>query len=396
MDDYPSVPYDSSPLRLKAVRPVPVPAQVNEEPSVELRGITKRFGHTLAVDGVDLFVRKGEFLSLLGPSGCGKTTTLRIVAGFVTPDIGAIFIDGREISTVPPHSRNIGMVYQSYALFPHKTVFDNVAFGLRMRKVDRIREEVKRVLELVQLVGVESRFPGQLSGGQQQRVALARALVIEPRVLLLDEPLSNLDAQLRKQMQIELRSLQERLRISTIYVTHDQEEALALSDRVVLMNDGRIQQVGTPMEVYERPANGFVAEFLGTGNLLAGRLEPHSLGLSLFRSSTGTVLEVRPVSDTAVYSGTCSVSIRPEQVELGKARQTGTNWLQARVVYASYRGSRYLYLVALESGDNLTVEVGNKGLGQMYRRGDVLTCHIPMDAVHILSGRETTTTIAED
>lgn len=245
-----------------------------ETPAVQLRSITKRFGSMVAVDRVSLDIKDGEFVSLLGPSGCGKTTTLRIIAGFIEPEEGDVLVMGEDISDRPPHKRNMGMVYQNYALFPHMTVFDNIAYGLRRRKLPmpRIREAVGRALELVQLTGLGDRYPNQLSGGQQQRVALARAVAIEPKVLLLDEPLSNLDAKLRKQMQVELRDLQRRLKITTIYVTHDQEEALVLSDRIVVMSGGRVMQVGKPGAIYHRPANTFVANFIGSINFLRGRL----------------------------------------------------------------------------------------------------------------------------
>jgi len=237
-----------------------------------LENLTKRFGTHLAVDGLSLGVEKGEFVSLLGPSGCGKTTTLQMIAGFVEPTAGAITLEGRDLLAVKPAKRGLGIVFQSYALFPHMTVAENVAFGLEMQGVAAV-ERARRVGETLELVGLAAfsgRFPRQLSGGQQQRVALARALVIRPRILLLDEPLSNLDAKLREEMQIELRQIQRTVGTTTILVTHDQAEAMALSDRIVVMNQGRAEQVGPPHEAYERPATSFVASFLGKTNLLDG------------------------------------------------------------------------------------------------------------------------------
>ena len=241
-------------------------------PALALRRLRKTFGTVVAVADVSLEAAPGEFLSLLGPSGCGKSTVLRMVAGLVEPDVGTIVLGGQDITRVPVHRRNLGLVFQSYALFPHMTVFENVSFGLRRRKVPaaELRARVERALELVRLGPLGARHPRELSGGQQQRVALARALVTEPSVLLLDEPLSNLDALLRDEMRVELKRLQERLGATMIFVTHDQAEALTLSDRVVVMDHGRVEQIGRPDEVYRRPATGFVARFLGRANFLAG------------------------------------------------------------------------------------------------------------------------------
>ena len=238
--------------------------------AVELQGVTKRFGHHVAVDDVDLEVREGEFLSLLGPSGCGKTTTLRLIAGFERPDTGSLRIGDQDVASLPPYRRPVNTVFQSYALFPHLSVLDNVAYGLKQRGARR-RERAARaaeMLEVVRLTGVERRKPRQLSGGQQQRVALARALVLNPKVLLLDEPLGALDLKVRRQLQIELKRIQEEVGITFVYVTHDQEEALAMSDRVAVMNDGRIEQLGAPQEIYDRPATEFVAAFIGDTNFI--------------------------------------------------------------------------------------------------------------------------------
>jgi len=249
----------------------PVPRGI---PDIRLIELTKRFGEVLAVDAVSLDIRTGEFFSLLGPSGCGKTTTLRMIGGFELPTSGRIELRGRDVTLVPPERRPVNMVFQSYALFPHLSVFDNVAFGLRRRKVPDadVRRRVGVTLELVRLTGYDRRGPGELSGGQQQRVALARALVCEPTVLLLDEPLGALDLKLRRQLQVELKRVQVEVGITFVYVTHDQEEALALSDRIAVLNGGRIEQLGTPEELYDRPRTRFVADFIGTTNLLAGKV----------------------------------------------------------------------------------------------------------------------------
>ena len=240
---------------------------------VALEAVTKRYADTTAVDDVTLEVEAGEFFSLLGPSGCGKTTTLRMIAGFARPDEGRILLDGRDVTDVPPHRRAVNTVFQSYALFPHLNVEQNVAFGLRFQKTtkDESRRRVATALETVHLTGLERRKPSQLSGGQQQRVALARALVLEPVVLLLDEPLGALDAKLRRPLQIELKTIQQEVGITFVYVTHDQEEALTMSDRMAVMSGGKVEQVGTPREAYEAPATAFVADFLGVSNLMTGR-----------------------------------------------------------------------------------------------------------------------------
>ncbi|HEX4747454.1 MAG TPA: ABC transporter ATP-binding protein [Gaiellaceae bacterium] len=271
------------------------PAAAAQMPDVELVGVTKRFGAMAAVDGVDLEVHPGEFLSLLGPSGCGKTTTLRLIAGFERPDEGEVRIGGSDVSRVPPYRRNVNTVFQSYALFPHLTVLDNVAYGLKQRglaKAER-RSRATEMLALVRLEELEERKPRQLSGGQQQRVALARALVMHPRVLLLDEPLGALDLKVRKELQIELKRIQEEIGITFVYVTHDQEEALAMSDRVVVMHAGRIEQIGPPHEIYDRPATEWIAGFIGDTN---------------FIRTNGTEVAVRPERLRVVSGGAAGLS----------------------------------------------------------------------------------------
>ena len=286
---------------------------------VKLRGIVKRFGKTVAVNGIDLDVRDGEFIVLLGPSGCGKTTTLRIIAGFEVPEEGQVFFDYEDVTFKKPYERNTAMVFQNYALWPHMTVYDNIAYGLRIRKVPEleIRKRVKQVLELVKLEGLENRYPLQLSGGQQQRVALARALVVEPRVLLLDEPLSNLDAKLRIEMREEIKRIQRKLGITTIYVTHDQLEAMSISDRVAIMNQGKILQVGTPRDVYFYPRSIFVAGFIGRSNIYEGRLvEKNKVYGKVYIDALKTELEGVLVEPDV--KGKVAVVIRPEVVLVEK------------------------------------------------------------------------------
>src|SRR6266851_1644245 len=258
--------------------------------SVRLEAVTKRFGDHVAVKKFSLSIAQGEFLVLLGPSGCGKTTTLRMIAGFVEPSGGRIFFGNRDVTDLPPYHRNTGLVFQGYALFPHLSVFENVAFGLRMRNLDRavIEKRTQAALRLVRLDTLAERMPRQLSGGQQQRVALARALVIEPEILLLDEPLSNLDAKLREEVRVEIRQLQRRLGLTTVMVTHDQEEALTMADRLVVMNNGEIKQIGTQRELYNAPANQFVASFIGRTNFFAGAMA----GPQRFRTESGLAISV--------------------------------------------------------------------------------------------------------
>ncbi|MBK3425601.1 ABC transporter ATP-binding protein, partial [Methylobacterium ajmalii] len=257
-----------------------------------LDGLTKRYGEATAVAGVDLDIRQGELVALLGPSGCGKTTTLRMVAGFIEPSAGRVVIGGRDVTRLPPHARDTGMVFQSYALFPHMSVADNVGFGLEMRKVGKAERDrrIAEALRLVRLDALADRLPRQLSGGQQQRVALARALVVSPAVFLLDEPLSNLDAKLRSEVGLEIRELQKRLGLTTLMVTHDQDEALAMADRLVVMEHGRVLQVGSAEDLYERPANTFVAGFVGRCNLLDGTRE----GADVFRLASGAAVPCAP------------------------------------------------------------------------------------------------------
>ena len=324
---------------------------------ISIREVVKRFGSVTAVDRVDLRVRHGELFTLLGPSGCGKTTLLRLLAGFYQPETGEIRFGDRVVSGRPPYERNIGMVFQNYALWPHMTVAGNVTYGLRLRKLPtgEIGARLAEGLRKVNLTGYESRYPGQLSGGQQQRVALARALVLNPDLLLLDEPLSNLDAKIRVQVRAEIKKLQRQLGITTIYVTHDQEEALSLSDRVAVMKDGRVQQVGAPKELYERPRTRFVADFVGTNNLVPGRVRE--------RAGTSLVVDTALGPLRAVAEGPvgerCVLAIRPENVAIAAGTEgTGEgNVVRGRVSFIAYLGSALRYDVEAASGQVLQADI---------------------------------------
>ena len=320
--------------------------------TVALTGLVKRYGATVALDGISLRVVPGEFFTLLGPSGCGKTTTLRSVAGFVTPDAGRVAINGADVTDVPPHLRRVGMVFQHYALFPHRTVAQNVAFGLRMQRVPRteIAQRVADALSLVQLPAHGARYPRQLSGGEQQRVALARALVTRPSVLLLDEPLGALDKKLRDHMKIELKRLQREVGITTIYVTHDQEEALTMSDRIAVVHRGRVEQIAPPRGLYETPATAFVASFIGNINLLSGR----AAGVNVVACG-GTTL----AATGAAPSGTAvAVALRPERIRLDPATAQDTV-LPMTVAHVVYQGETVRYILTSEAGLELqAVELG--------------------------------------
>ena len=314
--------------------------------SLSLRALSKSYGPVQAVRGVDLDVNEGEFLSLLGPSGCGKTTTLQMVAGFVPPTTGSIVVDGQDLTSIAPEKRDMGVVFQSYALFPHMNVAQNIGFGLEMRRVERgeLKRRVEEALAMVRLAGLEGRYPSELSGGQRQRVAIARALAIRPRVLLLDEPMSNLDAKLRGEMHVELRSLQRRLGITAILVTHDQVEAMTMSDRIAVMTNGGIAQLGTPQEVYDRPASQFASSFLGHTNVLSGRIESRiadeatvRVGLTSFRTK---VAKDQVTPEIAVF-------VRPERLRLGSPDQAT---LQGRVSTRLFLGGSWIYEIETELG----------------------------------------------
>jgi spermidine/putrescine ABC transporter ATP-binding subunit len=329
---------------------------------VELRDVVKRFGDHAAVDGVSLVVRQGEFLTLLGPSGCGKTTTLNMIAGFVEPDDGAVILGGRDVTRVPPEKRQSAMVFQQYALFPHMTVAQNVAFGLRMRRVNKRErdERVKDMLHIVGLDGLGDRYPQQLSGGQQQRVALARASVVRPTVLLLDEPLSNLDLKLREQLRAEIRTLQQEVGITTVFVTHDQTEALMLSDRIAVMNRGRIEQLGTPSEIYQRPASPFVAGFVGQSNLLDAEALCDELSGSVVVRLAGDqhVRALAPHGKPAADRHR-KLLIRPEALQLSSVAErqhpsTERNTLTGHVKDVIFLGAESHIVAELAGGVRLT------------------------------------------
>jgi spermidine/putrescine transport system ATP-binding protein len=351
---------------------------------IDLVELRKEFAEVTAVDGIDLHVPGGEFFSLLGPSGCGKTTTLRMIAGFEQPTSGQILLDGADVAYTPPHHRNVNTVFQNYALFPHLNVFDNVAFGLRRAKRPKaeIQQRVGQALELVQLAGYEKRKSSQLSGGQQQRVALARALVLNPAVLLLDEPLGALDAKLRKALQIELKSLQQEVGITFLYVTHDQEEALTMSDRLAVMNGGRVEQVGAPRDVYEDPETLFVADFLGVSNLMEARIV--SAGTSACCVALdGYELETR---GTELHvSGEAKIVIRPERVELEEhGAPSGPNRIPGMVERLVYIGSAVQVIVRAATGETLQALVQNTGKGIPFEQGTPVQLHLPPDALRVL------------
>jgi spermidine/putrescine transport system ATP-binding protein len=330
---------------------------------VKLDHITKRFHEVVAVDDLSLEVERGEFFSMLGPSGCGKTTTLRMIGGFEESSSGTIYLGDADVTGLPPFKRDVNTVFQNYALFPHLTVFENVAFGLRRRKVagDEIAKQVSDMLALVELPGYEARKPSQLSGGQQQRVALARALINRPKVLLLDEPLGALDLKLRKQMQLELKRIQTEVGITFIYVTHDQEEAMTMSDRIAVMRAGRIEQLGNPEELYERPKTAFVAGFLGVSNLLEGEVEGRDGDLLTVRMPDGTLL--RAPADGVGTSGPVRIGVRPEKLRIDARAEAGAgdglNALSGTVLDASYIGVSTQYLVQTAEGHRLTIYAQN-------------------------------------
>ena len=350
---------------------------------LELEGVSKHYGTNAVVKAVSLTVEDGSFVVLLGPSGCGKTTTLRMIAGFIEPSAGAIRIGARDVTRVPPWRRNAGLVFQSYALFPHLTVEENIAFGLEMlsRPKAEVAASVAEALKLVRLEGFGARYPRQLSGGQQQRVALARALAIRPDVLLLDEPLSNLDAKLRQEVRVEIRELQRRLGLTAIMVTHDQEEALTMADRLVVMADGEVQQTGTQRDLYERPANRFVAGFVGRGVFIRGMAAPGGR----FTSDGG--LEI--AAPAAEVAGPAVLTLRPERLSLGhwpadpaKAGQPGANSFAGQVEFVSYLGAFLEAHVSLSATERVIVQTGNQA-SAAPAMGDKVVVSWPAGAGHV-------------
>jgi len=360
---------------------------------VEVDGVSKRYAHRVkgeiyAARDVVLNVRPGEFLTLLGPSGCGKTTTLRMIAGYEMPDAGRIRFGGQDVTAEPANQRNIGFVFQNYALFPHLSIFENVAYGLRVRglSADEVRSRVGDVLSQVGLAGYEQQFSGQLSGGEQQRVALARAIVIRPRVLLFDEPLSNLDAKLRVQMRHEIRDLQRRLAITTVYVTHDQEEAMAVSDRIAVMNEGSVVQEGTAEDLYHRPASQFVAQFVGRVNLVAGRVAEVA-GEALMIAALGTVIGARPVREGLAPGDSVMLVVRPEAIAIAIAADGdgATGSLQATVISRTFLGEKIEYLLRC-AGETLQVVRYDAGPGAVIAEGATVWVRFAVDAVTVLPG----------
>jgi spermidine/putrescine transport system ATP-binding protein len=354
---------------------------------VELVGLVKRFGEVTAVDHVNLRIEDGEFFSLLGPSGCGKTTTLRLIAGFERPDAGAIMIDGVDMATTPPHRRPVNTVFQSYALFPHLNLAENVGFGLKYQNLskDAARGKIGRALELVRLTGMERRKPSQLSGGQQQRVALARSLVLNPSVLLLDEPLGALDAKLRKALQIELKTLQREIGITFVYVTHDQEEALTMSDRIAVMSAGSVEQLGTPAEVYERPVSSYIAEFLGVSNLMEVMVKQGSEAQTVVQLGSHELT----ANTSYPWPGPALVSIRPERIVIvDGAPNDAPNTVRARVDRMVYAGPLLNLLVSIDDLNEIQVTVPNQGELVEYRSGEEITLRFPADALRILDREE--------
>jgi spermidine/putrescine transport system ATP-binding protein len=354
------------------------------EIDVRLDRVTKDFGVTVAVDDLSLDISEGEFFSLLGPSGCGKTTTLRMIGGFEEPTRGTIYLGGRDVTDLPPYRRDVNTVFQSYALFPHLTVFENVAFGLRRRKVNKheIDERVNDALRLVDLTGFENRKPGQMSGGQAQRVAVARALVNRPKVLLLDEPLGALDLKLRKRMQLELKRIQGEVGVTFIYVTHDQEEAMTMSNRVAVMRGGRIEQVGPPEDVYENPVTEFVASFLGASNLLDGEVKEERNGTVAVLLTGGDTVAVPAERAPSGLGSKVKVGVRPEKITIraeGAEPRQGWNGITGLLRMSTYIGVSHQYKVEGPGGAEITVWVQNLGTEPVPRPGERVRLSWPQE-----------------
>lgn len=307
---------------------------------LSIKGLTKKYGDFTAVENINIDLEKGEMIALLGGSGCGKTTILRMIAGFIEPNEGTVEIDGKIMNKIPAYKRNVGIFFQNYALFPHMSVYDNIAFSLKLKKLDKavIKEKVDKILALVKLEGLSERYPRELSGGQQQRVALARALVMEPNVLLLDEPLSNLDAKLRVEMQVEIKRIQRTLGITTIIVTHDHEEAVSLADRIIIMNAGHILQVGTPKYVFNHPKTPFIADFMGFANLIEGKVSESTEGRTVIKTSKGIEITSTDTESDSVNSGDDAIfTIRPENVLISSEPKTG--YAKGKVLALTYKGN---------------------------------------------------------
>lgn len=356
--------------------------------SIRLDHVVKSFGDVQAVDDLSLEINEGEFLSLLGPSGCGKTTTLRMLGGFEEPTSGSIYFGDKNITDLPPHRRDVNTVFQSYALFPHLTVADNIAFGLRRKGVSKAdaTSRVNEMLTLVDLEGRGHRKPAQLSGGQQQRVALARALVNHPKLLLLDEPMSALDAKLRKTMQIELKRIQSQVGITFLYVTHDQEEAMTMSDRIVVMNKGRIEGIGSPRDVYEQPTTEFVATFLGASNLLAGTLQSESGEFAVTQHRYGAFRSPSRLVPNGL-TGAVKVGVRPEKIDIhsaGAVVPDHQNSLAGRVVVSTFTGVGNQYVVAAPHGEEFVVYAQNSGQAYVPRSGEEVLLTWPVEHTFVV------------
>jgi len=361
---------------------------VLENVTVQVKDVVKRFGEVVAVDHVSLKIFAGEFFSILGPSGCGKTSLLRLLAGLEEPDSGEIFLDGKLINTTPSYRRDVNMVFQNYALFPHMNVYGNVAFGLRIKKVKKgeIDDRVSKTLELVELSGMGSRKPRQLSGGQQQRVALARALVNEPSVLLLDEPLGALDLKLRKEMQIELKSLQKRLGITFVYVTHDQEEALTMSDRIAVMRSGSIEQLGSPSQIYEEPKTEFVANFIGVSNLFSGYLTNGNGSTLTLTTPDG--IEVKVCDGNIKQIGDATVMIRPEKIQISLHKpEDDVNVLCGKIEQVIYLGT-VIQLTVDVNGRKLVVLERNYSKAPEFEESQEVFLSWDISSTVILSGSQ--------
>jgi spermidine/putrescine ABC transporter ATP-binding subunit len=350
---------------------------------IELRNVTKCYGHIVANDHINLSIRRGELMTLLGPSGCGKTTALRCITGYLTPDEGRVFIDGKDVTDLPTHKRELGMVFQNFALFPHMTVYENVEFPLMIRNLPKAkrREMVMDALQLIRMEGYEKHYPRQLSGGQQQRVGLARALVYRPKVLLLDEPLSNLDAKLREEMRFEIKDLQRRLGITAVYVTHDQAEALALSDRVAVMNEGRIEQVGTPDEIYDQPSSQFVADFIGLSDFIEGIIlsvedEKAIVAVDELRFAVPASPKMRPHERLLFF-------IRPNDIDLFPPDYAGgENTFDGVVSKMTYLGDKIDYRIAV-GGLELRVQTDGK---VRFKQGESVRLRLPVDRCRAIGG----------
>jgi spermidine/putrescine transport system ATP-binding protein len=353
---------------------------------VELRDVTKTFGNFVALHGVNFDIKEGEFMTFLGPSGCGKTTCLRLISGFDTPSSGQVYIAGRDVTMVPPYRRDVNQVFQSYALFPHLSIYENIAFGLRMKKVPaaEIRQRVDRVVEMTSLGQFVDRKPAQMSGGQRQRVALARAIVCEPKVLLLDEPLSALDAKLRTQMRVELKQLQKRLGITFVFVTHDQEEALTMSDRVAVINAGRVEQIGTVNEIYYQPATRFVATFIGETNIVEADVLSRAGGKVRCRLEGGLELTVR--DGPLCGGGKILLSLRPEKVRLYRNDPGGENCFPARISLEIFKGAVDDLTIVVQGGLELGALLANDGQEEMeFHEGEAVFARIQAEDINVVA-----------